>query len=95
MTQIAFISLIEPKNIKEAYADDFWTIAMQEELNQFIRNDVWDLVQRPTDHPVIATRWVVKKKLDESGQVIKNKARLVAQGSIKKKVLILMKLMHQ
>ena len=30
MTQIAFISLIEPKNIKEACADDFWTIAMQE-----------------------------------------------------------------
>ena len=53
---------------------------MQEELNQFVRNDVCDLIQRPTDHPVIGTRWVFKNKLDESGQVIKNKARLVAQG---------------
>ena len=40
MTQIAFISLIKPKNIKEACADDFWTIVMQEELNQFVRNNV-------------------------------------------------------
>ena len=79
MTEIALISLIEPKNIKEACADDFRTIAMQEELNQFVRNDVWNLV-RPTDHLVIGTRWVFKNKLDESGQVIKNKERLVAQG---------------
>ena len=49
-------------------------------MNQFIRNDVWDLVQCPTDHPVIGTRWIFKNKLDESGQVIKNKAKLVAQG---------------
>ena len=53
MTQITFISLIKPKNIKEACADNFWTIAIQEELNQFVRNDVWDLVQRPTDHLVL------------------------------------------
>ena len=53
---------------------------MQEELNQFVRNDVWDLVQCLTDYPIIGNRWVFKNKLDESGQVIKNKARLVAQG---------------
>ena len=55
MRHIAFISLIEPKNIKKACADDLLIIAMQEEVNQFFRNDVWDLVQRPTDHPVIGT----------------------------------------
>ena len=40
MTHVAFISLIELKNIKEACFDDFWIIAMQKELNQFIRYDV-------------------------------------------------------
>ena len=54
---------------------------MQEELNQFARNDVWDLVQLPNDHPVIGTKWVFKNKLDESGQVVKNKARLVTHGN--------------
>ena len=53
---------------------------MQEEFNQFVRNDVWDRVQYPTGHPIIDTRWVFKNKLDELGQVIKNKARLVAHG---------------
>ncbi|GJT96431.1 retrovirus-related pol polyprotein from transposon TNT 1-94 [Tanacetum coccineum] len=40
----AFVSIIEPKNIKEAIKDESWRVAMQEELDQFIRNDVWDLV---------------------------------------------------
>ena len=57
---------------------------MQKELNQFVRNDVWDLVQRPTDHPVIGTKWVLKNKLDESGQVVNNKERLVEQEYNKK-----------
>ena len=64
MTHVAFISLIETKNVKEACVDDFLIIVMEEKLNQFIRNDVWDLVQRPHDHPVISTKWVFKNKLD-------------------------------
>ena len=80
MTHIAFISLTEPKNVKDACFDDFWIIAMQEELNQFVRNDVWGLVPRPHDHPVIDTKWIFKNKLDEFRQVIKNKVRLIAQG---------------
>ena len=51
---------------------------MQKELNQFVRNDVWDLVPQPLDHTVTGTKWVFKNKLDESGQVVKSKARLVA-----------------
>ena len=42
---MAFVSLIEPKNFKEAIIDDHWIVAMQEELNQFERNDVWELVE--------------------------------------------------
>ena len=53
---------------------------MQEELNQFERNEVWFLIPRPKDHPVIGTKWVFRNKIDESGVVTRNKARLVAQG---------------
>jgi len=42
----AFVSQIEPKTIKEAIVDEFWTLAMQDELNQFERHEVWDLVQK-------------------------------------------------
>ncbi|XP_073120328.1 uncharacterized mitochondrial protein AtMg00820-like [Henckelia pumila] len=53
---------------------------MQDELNQFERNSVWHLVPRPSDKSIIGTRWVFKNKLNESGNVVRNKARLVAQG---------------
>ncbi|XP_073121349.1 uncharacterized protein [Henckelia pumila] len=76
----AFISQVEPKKIEEALADSCWIDAMQEELNQFTRNAVWDLVPRPTHQSVIGTRWVFRNKLNEEGTVVRNKARLVAQG---------------
>ena len=53
---------------------------MQEELNQFQRNDVWDLVPKPQQKNIIGTKWVFRNKLNEKGEVIRNKARLVAQG---------------
>ncbi|GJT35103.1 retrovirus-related pol polyprotein from transposon TNT 1-94 [Tanacetum coccineum] len=53
---------------------------MQEELNQFISNDVWELVPNPKDMTIIGTKWVFRNKLDENGVVSRNKARLVAQG---------------
>ena len=53
---------------------------MQEELNQFERNKVWQLVTRPKDCTVIGTKWVFRNKLDESGLVVRNKVRLVAKG---------------
>ncbi|GJW27431.1 retrovirus-related pol polyprotein from transposon TNT 1-94 [Tanacetum coccineum] len=75
-----FVSSVEPKNIKEAIQDESWTMAMQEELNQFKSNDVWCLVPPPKNQTVIGTKWVFKNKLDENGVVSRNKARLVAQG---------------
>ncbi|KAK6124609.1 hypothetical protein DH2020_041650 [Rehmannia glutinosa] len=53
---------------------------MQEELNQFERNKVWELVQRPTHKNVIGTKWVFRNKMNEEGSVVRNKARLVAKG---------------
>ncbi|KAI4385690.1 hypothetical protein MLD38_003685 [Melastoma candidum] len=76
----AFLSQKEPTSIDEALADPNWIIAMQEELNQFERNKVWTLVQRPKDRSVVGTKWVFRNKLDESGSVVRNKARLVAKG---------------
>ena len=55
-------------------------MAMEEELNQFTRNDVWTLVPKPPHKVIIGTRWVFRNKLDESGKMVRNKARLVAQG---------------
>ena len=51
------MSLIEPKNHLEALVDSNWIIAMQEELGQFERNQVWLLTSRPKNHPVIGTKW--------------------------------------
>ena len=53
---------------------------MQEELEEFKRNKVWQLVPKPQGHTIVGTRWVYKNKLDEYGAVIRNKARLVAKG---------------
>ncbi|GJZ73689.1 retrovirus-related pol polyprotein from transposon TNT 1-94 [Tanacetum coccineum] len=76
----AFVSTIEQKNIKEAIKDESWTMAMQDELDRFIRNDVWDLVPYPVCHTIMRTKWVFRNKLDENEVVCRNKARLVAQG---------------
>ncbi|GJT57593.1 copia protein [Tanacetum coccineum] len=73
-------TVIEPKNVKEAIQDESWTMAIQEELNQFKTNDVWSLVPPPNNETIIGTKWVFKNKLDENGVVSRNKARLVAQG---------------
>ncbi|GKA65041.1 retrovirus-related pol polyprotein from transposon TNT 1-94 [Tanacetum coccineum] len=75
-----FISTIEPKNVNEALGYESWIVAMQEELNQFIANDVWELVPQPKNMKIIGTKWVFRNKLDENGIVSRNKARLVAQG---------------
>ncbi|KAL8103113.1 hypothetical protein AgCh_027590 [Apium graveolens] len=76
----AFVTEFEPKNAQEAVADEHWSVAMQEELYQFERCDVWELVPPPRDAKIIGTRWVFKNKKDEDGNIIRNKSRLVAQG---------------
>lgn len=55
-------------------------MAMQDELNQFKRNDVRDLFPPPRDHQIIITKWVFRNKLNENGVITRNKVQLVAQG---------------
>ena len=76
----ALVSLIEPKNVNDALQDENWILAMQEELNQFERNEVWTLVDRPQNYPIIGTKWVFRNKLNDKGEIVRNKARLVAKG---------------
>ncbi|GKF31067.1 retrovirus-related pol polyprotein from transposon TNT 1-94, partial [Tanacetum coccineum] len=74
------MSQTELKNIKEAMDDSSWIKAMQEELHQFDRLDVWELVDRPLYKNVINMKWLWKNKRDEENTVIPNKAHLVAKG---------------
>ena len=64
---------------------------MQEELEKFSRNEVWDLVTRPEGTNVIGNKWVYKNKHDEKGVVTRNKARLVFQGYTQMKEWTLIK----
>ena len=73
-TLMGLVSLIEPSSIDEALLDNDWILAMQEELNQFTKNDVWDLVPRPKGFNIIGTKWVFRNKLNEQGEVIRKKS---------------------
>ncbi|GJZ26227.1 putative ribonuclease H-like domain-containing protein [Tanacetum coccineum] len=70
----------EPKRVFKALSDPAWVEAMQEELLQFKLQNVWVLVDLLKGHRAIGTKWVYRNKKDERGIVIRNKARLVAQG---------------
>ncbi|GKE28634.1 putative ribonuclease H-like domain-containing protein, partial [Tanacetum coccineum] len=75
-----FLSQEEPKKVIQALKDPSWIEAMQEELLQFKLQQVWTLVDLPYGKRAIGTKWVYRNKKDERGIVIRNKARLVAQG---------------
>nr|GEZ07188.1 hypothetical protein [Tanacetum cinerariifolium] len=77
---ILTVSSAEPKNIKEAMADSARIEAMQDELHQFDRLQVWELVDKPFSKSIIRLKWLWKNKKDEDQTVIRNKARLVAKG---------------
>nr|GFB56042.1 retrovirus-related Pol polyprotein from transposon TNT 1-94 [Tanacetum cinerariifolium] len=65
---------------EEALTQACWIEAMQEELHEFERLKIWELVPRPDKVMVITLKWIYKVKLDELGGILKNKARLVARG---------------
>ena len=75
-----YLSQVEPTKVEETFQDESWVKAMHDELLQFQRNDVWTLVPRPEGEHIISTKWIFRNKTDEEGNVICNKARLVAQG---------------
>nr|GFB61041.1 retrovirus-related Pol polyprotein from transposon TNT 1-94 [Tanacetum cinerariifolium] len=74
------LSKLKPKNFKSAITEDCWFQAMQDEIYEFDRLQVWELVPQPDCVMIIALKWIYKVKLDEYGDILKNKARLVAKG---------------
>jgi hypothetical protein len=72
--------MVEPKNFNEANKDVNWLKSMHEELDQIENNDTWELVPTPTNKNVIGSKWVYKNKMNEKGNIVINKARLVCKG---------------
>ncbi|WVZ76496.1 LOW QUALITY PROTEIN: hypothetical protein U9M48_024471 [Paspalum notatum var. saurae] len=72
----AFVASFEPRDVSHALSDPNWMNAMHEELENFERNHVWDLVEPPPNCHPIGTKWVYKNKQGEDGMVVRNKARL-------------------
>nr|GFA12609.1 retrovirus-related Pol polyprotein from transposon TNT 1-94 [Tanacetum cinerariifolium] len=75
MAPVSVLSKIELKNFKSAIIDDCWFQAMQDEIHEFDRLQVCELVPQPDCVMIIAFKWIYKVKLDEYGDVLKNKAR--------------------
>nr|GEU87830.1 hypothetical protein [Tanacetum cinerariifolium] len=75
-----FLSQEEPKRVYQALKDPSWIEAMQKDILQFKMHKVWVLVDLPHGKRAIGTKWVYRNKKDERGIVVRNKARLVAQG---------------
>ncbi|GJT13066.1 retrovirus-related pol polyprotein from transposon TNT 1-94 [Tanacetum coccineum] len=76
----AFLTSVEPKNFKQEMTKPSWIDAIQEKIHEFQRLEVWELVSCPDKVLLIKLKWIYKVKTDEFGGILKNKARLVAQG---------------
>nr|GEU57712.1 hypothetical protein [Tanacetum cinerariifolium] len=76
----AFLTSVEPKNFKQVMTEPSWIDAIQEEIHEFKRLQVWELVSCPDKVFLIKLKWIYMVKTDEFGGVLKNKSRLVAQG---------------
>nr|GEU38917.1 Gag-Pol polyprotein [Tanacetum cinerariifolium] len=74
------VSTLEPKNIKEAMSYHNWIESTKDELHQFERLNVWELVSRPDGNNIITVKWLWKNKSDAENIVIRNKFRLVVKG---------------
>ncbi|GJW27809.1 retrovirus-related pol polyprotein from transposon TNT 1-94 [Tanacetum coccineum] len=80
------VSTLELKNIKEAMSDHSWIESMQDELQQFKRLDVWELVPRPDGKNIIAVQWLWKNKSDAENIMDVKTAFL--NGSLKEEVYV-------
>jgi hypothetical protein len=79
-SHMAFISMMEPKNFNEAGKDDLWVKEMNDELDQIEKNNTWEMVHRPEGKNVIGSKWIFKNKLNDQGQVVRKKTRLLHKG---------------
>jgi hypothetical protein len=72
--------MLEPKNFNESSKYDLWVKAMNDELDQIEKNNTWEMVHRTEGKNIIGSKWIFKNKLNEQGQVVRNKAILVCKG---------------
>jgi hypothetical protein len=72
--------MLGPKNFNEPSKDEHWVKSMNDELDQIEKNNTWEMVHRPKGKNIIGSKWIFKNKLNEQGQVVRNKARLVCKG---------------
>jgi len=77
---VSLLSMIEPETFTQASKDPHWVKSMEEEMSQIEKNETWELVPCPRDKNINGTKWVFKIKMNEDGQIIRNKARLVCKG---------------
>lgn len=78
--ELCLISQVELKSIDDACKDDHWIQVMKEELDQIEKNETWELVPRPKNKNVIGTKWVFRNKMNEQGEVVRNKAKPICKG---------------
>lgn len=76
---MALISVIEPKNFNQVSIEDRWVKSMKEKLNQIEKSETWELVP-PLDKNMIGIKWMFKNKLNENGEIVRNKAKLACKG---------------
>ena len=84
-SESCLLSMKEPKLVKDALEDVDWYKATEEEIEKIEKNKTWSLVPRPEDKNMIGTKWVFRNKLDENGEVTRNKARLFCKGYAQEK----------
>ena len=87
--------MTEATNFEEASQEEDWIREMNEELDQIEKTNTWELVPRPEDKNVIGSKWVFKNKMNEKGQVVRNKAILVCKGYAQVEGQDFEKLLHQ
>ena len=66
--------MIEPNNFEEASENEDWIRSMNEELDQIEKNNTWEFVPRPIDKNVIGSEQVFKNKMNEQGQIMRNRS---------------------
>lgn len=92
---LGLVSLIEPTSLDKELQDIEWIMPMQEELNQFSRNDVWDLVPRPKGTHIIGTKWIFMNKLNEQGELLETMLDWLHKVIVKKRGLTIEKPLHR
>ena len=79
-TNLYILSMEEPCSYAEAAKEEVWRSAMAEEISAIERNKTWCLVKAPPGIKPIGVKWVFRSKKDQTGVVVKHKARLVVKG---------------